>query len=247
MGSARTFTKTISDSVARRGVLGSMRAAVRLALHPILDHQSVIDYRERRFDRRFGVVTAGVIPKSRLQVDGPSAAHVTHYQAAQPVLVEQAIAGLGIDASKYTFVDFGCGKGKAMLLASSFPFERIVGLELSTELAQVAAANIKTYRSRKQRCSAIDVVCMDALEFELPPRPLVCFLYNPFGEAVLGQVIENIGESLREHPRDLFVVYLHPELDTLFHDRSFLSPVRKRSWVCIYRSRIEAAAQPEPA
>jgi SAM-dependent methyltransferase len=234
---SRSLATRVSDSVEQRGVVGTIRAGLRAVLHPILDHQRVIDYRERRFDRRFGVTTAGIIPKEHLEVSGPSAAHVTHYQAAQPIHIEGVVGELGIEYAKYTFVDFGCGKGKAILLASSFPFERIVGLELSPELAEIAAANVRTYHSRRQRCHAIEVLCMDALDYELPARPLVCFFYNPFGEAILERVIEKIGRSLSEHPRDVIVVYLHPALERLFRDRSFLDPIKTRDWVCVYRSR----------
>ena len=88
------------------------------------------------------------------------------------------------------------------------------------------------------------IVADDVSDF--PPRPLVCFLYNPFGEVVLDQVIDNIGRSLSEHPRDLFVVYLHPMHDRLLRDRSFLTNLRRRDWVSIYRSRFEGSV-PVPA
>jgi SAM-dependent methyltransferase len=231
-----------SDSVRLHGVLGTVRRGVRALFRPVLDDTRVIRFRERLFDRRFGVVTAGILPRERLSLSGPSAEHAIHYEAAQPILVEQALAGLQIDHRSYTFIDFGCGKGKALLLASSFPFERIVGIELSSELAQTAAANVAKYRSRKQRCRAIEARCADALDFEFPRRPLVCFLYNPFGEVVLSRVLDNLAQSLTEHPRDVIVVYVHPELDRLFHARDFLSSVRSRPWCSIYRSRPEASA-----
>jgi SAM-dependent methyltransferase len=238
----RDIGSRIADSVGRRGVVGTMQAAVRAALHPLLGHQRVIEYRERRFDRRHRVTTAGIIPRDRLEIGGPSAQHVTHYQAAQPVQVEGLVGGLGIDYERYTFVDFGCGKGKALLLASSFRFARIVGLELSPALAKIAASNVTTFRSRRQRCRQIEVRCIDALDFELPPVPLVCFLYNPFGEAVLAQVIERMGRSLIEHPRDLIVVYLHPEADRVFDHQSFLVRTKHTDWACVYRSRSSFAA-----
>lgn len=38
----------------------------------------------------------------------------------------------------YTFVDIGCGKGRAVLLASEVRFREIVGIELNTKLAVLA-------------------------------------------------------------------------------------------------------------
>jgi len=225
----------IVESLAYRGVGGTIRAALRTALAPILDDPRVMNFMERRFDRRFGVDTAGIIPHEELKIDGPSAAHAIHYQAAPPVLLEQAVAGLRINYPDYTFVDFGCGKGKALLLASAFPFKKIVGVELSPGLAEVAAANLRKYRNGKQRCRALETVCMDAAEFPLPQTPLVCFFYNPFREEIMARVLKNIERSVKQNPRDLVIVYLYPELEHLFEKKAFLTNTRRRAWCSIYR------------
>jgi SAM-dependent methyltransferase len=231
----------IRDSLRYRGVLGTFRACIRGSLGPILDDQRVINFRERRFDRRFGVDTAGIIPREDLKIDGPSAAHAIHYQAAPAALLEHTVAGLRINYPEYTFVDFGCGKGKALLLASDFAFKRIVGVELSAELAEIAAANLRRYRSRKQRCDALEAVCMDAAEFSIPETPLVCFFYNPFKDEIMARVLKNIEASLKRNPRDLIIVYLYPEAEHLFQKKSFLVNTRRRAWCSIYRN----IAQPE--
>ncbi|MGH7766933.1 MAG: class I SAM-dependent methyltransferase [Candidatus Binatia bacterium] len=226
----------MKDSLHYRGVVGTVRACIRSPLRPILDDQRVINFWERRFDRRFGVDTAGIIPREDLKIDGPSAAHAIHYQAAHPVLLEQTVAGLRIKYPEYTFVDFGCGKGKALLLASSFPFKTIVGVELSAELVQTAASNWKKYKSRKQRCITLELAWMDAAKFPIPETPLVCFFYNPFREEIMARVLKNIEESVKRNPRDLIIVYLYPEAEHLFEKKSFLVNVRRRAWCSIYRN-----------
>jgi SAM-dependent methyltransferase len=226
----------MKDSLHYRGVIGTVRACIRGSLLSILDSQRVINFRERRFDRRFGVDTAGIIPREDLKIDGPSAAHAIHYQPVQPVLLLHAVAGLPINYPDYTFLDFGCGKGKALLLASSFPFKKIVGVELSAELVQTAASNWKKYKSKKQRCNTLELVGMDAAKFPIPETPLVCFFYNPFREEIMSQVLKNIEESVKQNPRDLIIVYLYPEAEHLFEKKSFLVNMRKRAWCSIYRN-----------
>jgi SAM-dependent methyltransferase len=233
---AAGITAKIIDSIQYRGAIATLRTCVRSLLNPLLDHQRLIDYRERRFDRKFGVDTAGIIPHEELKIDGPSAAHAVHYQAAQPILLEQAVAGLRINYADYTFVDFGCGKGKALLLASSFPFKKIVGVELAADLAAIAQANVQKYRSRTQRCRALDVVRVDAAEFPIPATPLVCFFYNPFKAEIMARVLANLEQSLKKTPRDLRVIYLWPELEHLFREKSFLKNTRRKQWCSIYRN-----------
>jgi SAM-dependent methyltransferase len=227
----------ITESLDYRGVLGTVRTCLRLPLQPVLGRQSFLNYQERRFDRRFGVDTAGIIARENLRISGPAAEQAIHYQAAQPLLFEEAITGLKIDYRDYIFVDYGCGKGKAVLMASSFPFRRIVGVELSTHLAAIASGNIRRYKARRQRCRALEIVCADATEFEPPDAPLVCFFYNPFREAVMSRVLDKLEQSWNANPRDLHIVYLYPELDGLFRRRNFLVNTRDKSWCQTYRSR----------
>ena len=67
---------------------------------------------------------------------------------------------LDVDYARFTFIDFGCGKGKVLLLAAELPFQRIIGIEFSPALARVAEENLKSYRG-KRRCSNVQVTCAD--------------------------------------------------------------------------------------
>jgi len=39
-----------------------------------------------------------------------------------------------IDLSKFTFIDLGAGKGRALLMASDYLFQKIIGVEFMPEL-----------------------------------------------------------------------------------------------------------------
>ena len=116
----------------------------------------------------------------------------------------------------HTFIDFGCGKGRAILLAAEYPFAKIIGVELAPELAQIAQRNIQSYRNPKQRCFDLSIVNEDATRFKLPDKSLVLFLYNPFESEVMERFIQNVQHSIAHSPRDLTIIYLNPQHDELW-------------------------------
>src|SRR3984893_15884987 len=73
----------------------------------------------------------------------------------------------------FTFVDLGSGKGRTLLMASDYPFRRIVGVELIPVLHQGAQENLAKYRGESQKCFALESICGDATEFPFPNEPTV--------------------------------------------------------------------------
>jgi SAM-dependent methyltransferase len=122
------------------------------------------------------------------------------YQPTDPALFHEMMAGLPIDFSQFTFIDIGSGKGRTLLLASEYPFRKIVGVEILAELDRAAQENIQAYKSPTKRCSQIQAICADARDFELPDEPLVLYLFNPLPEAPLLQLMERLGKSLAAAP-----------------------------------------------
>jgi hypothetical protein len=54
----------------------------------------------------------------------------------------------------FTFIDLGSGKGRTLLMASDYPFRRIVGVELLPSLHQIAQQNLRQYKSEAGTISA---------------------------------------------------------------------------------------------
>jgi SAM-dependent methyltransferase len=117
-----------------------------------------------------------------------------------------------LDFHDFVFLDLGSGKGRTLLMASDYPFRRIVGVELLPALHQAAQENLSKYRSETQKCFALESICVDATEFPLPAGPTVLYLFNPFPEAGLRRVIANLEQSLRTHPRAVYLLYHNPLL-----------------------------------
>jgi SAM-dependent methyltransferase len=163
------------------------------------------------------------------------------YQPSDPVLLRETLANLEIDYSEFIFIDLGSGKGRALLLASDYPFQRIIGVELLPEFHCIALDNIAKYRSDNQKCFAIECLLGDAEEYSFPPAPLVLYLFNPLPEVGLRRVIARLEESLREHPRPVYVLYLNPMLEHILAESSLLRKVSSSLQSAVYCSQRETA------
>jgi SAM-dependent methyltransferase len=137
------------------------------------------------------------------------------YQPTDPALFQEMMASLPITFEQFTFVDLGSGKGRTLLMASEYPFRRIVGVELLSELHYAAQENIRAYHSATQRCTQIEPVCADASEFAFPDTPLVLYLFNPLPEPALRRTIGNLERSLQQSPRPVWIVYHNPAMSSV--------------------------------
>ena len=106
------------------------------------------------------------------------------------------------------FLDYGAGLGRAMLVAARFPFRRIVGVELSEELAAGARQNLSRFRGRK--AEDFLVVTADAVDYDVPDDISVVYLYSPFLGETFQRVIERLVASVDRRPRILRLVYNYP-------------------------------------
>jgi hypothetical protein len=68
-------------------------------------------------------------------------------------------------------------------------------------------------------------ICADAVEFRFPDEPIVLFLFNPLPEAGLRRVIANLEQSLRTHPRKVYLLYHNPLLDHLLKESTMLNKI----------------------
>lgn len=159
------------------------------------------------------------------------------YMPTEPYLFRSFMAELPISFDRFTFIDLGCGKGRALLLASERPFRHIVGVELLPELYRVAQENIDCFQQGAQR-ERFELYCGDARRFSFPPGPLVIFLFDPFPETVLSDVVANLRRSLEADPREVFVVYENPISEHVLSGENWLRRLRGDSVVAFYRSRL---------
>jgi SAM-dependent methyltransferase len=112
-----------------------------------------------------------------------------------------------------TFVDIGCGKGRIVHQAARMRFQRVIGVEVSPKLAEVARAALAA-RSRRHRCKNVEIVVADAREFEVPDDMTIAYLFRPFGAETLEVLLSNVIESIDRHPRRVRLIYVWPQGDS---------------------------------
>jgi tRNA1(Val) A37 N6-methylase TrmN6 len=160
-----------------------------------------------RWDRRYGVDTAGSIQLASLSIKGPNREFGNECVCTSPQSFDFMMRSLPRSVAGHTFVDIGAGKSRTLLLASRYDFASIVGVEFASELVECSRRNIARFKADWQRCRALDVVERDATQYVFPETPLVLFFYNPFTKPVFDVVLGNIVASLAAKPRDCTIVY----------------------------------------
>lgn len=130
-------------------------------------------YRANRdnFDEAFSVETEGL--------------HPSNYGAVRQRVFEDVLKIAPESHSEEIFIDIGCGKGRALLLAATRPFKKIIGVEHSAELCKVAIENVRIARPKIDRPERIEIRWDDAfqwIEKHWPKAsPVFLFMYGPFG------------------------------------------------------------------
>jgi SAM-dependent methyltransferase len=183
-----------------------------------VDH-SLDGWRKRHpFDQAFGTDTSGYHAPRELRAKVAGARYATGYAAVQPGVLRRALQFIP-EIEACTFWDIGCGKGRALVVASEFPFRRIFGVELDPDLARTAQRNAEIIAHRFPQRRAIRVLTGSALELPVPPGPVVAFLYHPFHRNPMTKLVRNFEHALNEDSRPIWVVYCNPVLSSLW-DRS---------------------------
>lgn len=168
-------------------------------------------------DQQYGIETGGLVQASALRTGSPSDLHSVGYGASVPSVIRR-----GIEACPHiggaSFVDLGCGKGLPLVVASEYPFLRIVGVELSPSLCAIARSNAARIATDYPSRTAIEVVEGDMTTAELPSGYVVVFLYNP----AYKPLIRKLAKRLAEHQaagNKVMVVYYNPAGAQAFDDQ----------------------------
>ncbi len=192
------------------------------------------------FERRLRVRTDGWIELSEL---GLPSEHRVHYQPSPWLTLPRALRRSEV-TSEDVFIDFGCGMGRMVLEAALlYPFARVIGVELSSQLAAVAERNVERNR-RRLAARQVEVVVSDVLDYRMPDDVTVAFFYNPFGGPIFEHVIRELLASVDRAPRRLRLIYQNPveermllatgRIRRLGSGRSFLRRGRVQSAIAFY-------------
>ena len=162
------------------------------------------------------------------------------YQPTDPAAFREMLETVEREAGElgvFTFIDLGSGKGRTLLMASDYPFRRIVGVELLPDLHRIAQENLSKYRSASQKCFEMQSLCCDATTFDLPEDALVLYLFNPLPDFALRQVLENLERSRRSNSNPVFILYHNPLLEHVLGEYSFLQRIANAEQFSLWSNR----------
>lgn len=255
-------TKSATQNEAHASKTGLARAmeAGRRSLLPELERASAKlkertrpdrlrhDYREylhklhaRVFDppieQLFFKPTKDPVPLAGLTIRGPNREHGHDYRPSPCALFEWTLSAIDYDFSRLTFVDHGAGKGRALLLASQYPFQAVGGIEFAEELHDDATMNIAQFPRSRMKCRNVECVLDDASQVGPPDSDAVHYFFNPFSREVFAEVLHNLVVSYRQRPRRLYLILVdQPEVaDLIDHSGVF----QKHQLPLIERTKVK--------
>ena len=200
------------------------------------------------FDLEFGTRTSGLIAGRHLKSGHRNDRNSTAYFAVAPSVMQGLVVRWRrsrpiAPIDEFTFVDLGAGMGRAMLLASQYPFRSVVGVELNPTLARIARKNAAQWRMAGRALAPMRVVCRDAVEFAFPKGPCVAFLFNPFNAQVMRRLLDTLAKRFAARPEK-------PAIGTSFSPTCFAIRRSNRpkigpAWTCSSAMRSPTAFRPK--
>jgi SAM-dependent methyltransferase len=160
------------------------------------------------YERRYGLQTSQGVELEELGLADPQ--RVGYFPSGWLTL--RRILDPAEVSSDDVFADFGSGKGRIVVLAARYPFKRVIGVELSPELHEVARRNVERNR-RRLDSGRIELVNADALDYEIPDDLTVAYFFNPFKGDIFAGVLDRLLRSLDSNPRTLRLIYVNPVED----------------------------------
>jgi SAM-dependent methyltransferase len=161
------------------------------------------------FDWRYGLDTVQRIKLEALAISSDNKSRGLNYQPTGIPAFRALLRAVPIPC-KAGFVDYGCGKGRVLLLAADAGFQRVVGVEFSPQLCHIARANAARYRAHKPNLPPIEIIETDASRYDPPADTGLFYFYHPFDEIMMRETLDRILKSLRRYPREAILVYNLP-------------------------------------
>ncbi len=216
----KTWPRKLRRNLRQRGWFGLLRLIGGKLRRMLTRNRSGEDV-DVEFDRRFNVDTSGVIDLGELNINSSQLEFGNRYQAINEAYFNEIMRCVPIRHEDAVFIDVGSGKGRALLLASRMPFKRIIGIELSSELSDVAVRNFNSFRCDQQLCTNLESHAVDATTYQIPSDPLVVFMNNPFEEPVMRPFLTNLCRHTAGRSQPFYLVYVNAILRDLVSEFGF--------------------------
>ena len=164
-------------------------------------------------DVRRGIVTQKIIELNDLGIDSSVGNRFETISYANLKSSLMFAKNLGFDS----FLDVGCGLGRSLVVANEVGFFDLYGVDISDNLISRCQNNMS-----KVGVSA-SLSCIDVADFDVPSGKLVIYLFNPFGEERMTDLVSRL--ACREE--ETLVIYHNPKHSECFKNQN---KIKTHTW-----------------
>lgn len=177
-------------------------------------------YYELKGEKKYRINTTSFNNLSRFNIKGNQLAHATEYMPVSYFTIEELFSHLPENAGAGVFLDIGCGKGRAMCIASHYGFSNVSGIDFAKEMIDAAEKNLS---QTKEKFPGLryELSWADVSSLEIAKEVSTVFLFNPFDEVLMKNVVQKVTRSLKEYPRPFYILYASPRHEDLFFAAGF--------------------------
>ena len=177
-------------------------------------------YQEIKGEKKYKIDTIELDRLKSVTIKGNNLVHASIYQGCNYYILQKAFNYLQGIHENNNLVDFGCGKGRALVVAAHFGFQNIIGIDFAKGLCELAKENILKNEDLYP-AAKFNIICDDVVNYKIEKDQTAFFFFNPFDEVVMLKVVKNILSSLKEHQRKIYVIYANPVHKEIFLSAGF--------------------------
>lgn len=125
-----------------------------------------------------------------------------------PYVVLEELVKLNILKKEDVLVDYGCGKGRIGFFLNNQVGCKVIAIDHSKRLLEVAKKNLKSYGDNG------NIAFVHSKAEEYVPDEANCFyFFNPFSTKIFRYVLRKINESKERNPREILVFFYYSTIE----------------------------------
>ncbi|RAW92094.1 thioesterase domain-containing protein [Photorhabdus laumondii] len=167
-------------------------------------------------DEHLGVQTNGRTFNDKWHIDS----HIcTRYMPAHYSVIHKALMSLPIEYSDFQFIDLGCGRGRAIICASSYNFSKITGVEIVESLALIAQQNVNAIKQK----SHIEIIQADVNDYRFNENHVVIYNFDSFVNDQLKQLLQWLKIDVYDKGYKVLILQINGD-DAIYQHCFWLTP-----------------------
>lgn len=192
-----------------------------LAFHWNLLLAFFVTWHEIRRGSKYNINTIKPVSLDDLTIPEGDKTKSSPYEALNYYILENLLDNFcKLFPGEKNLVDVGSGKGRIMVAAAHYGFTNITGIDFAKELCEAAKRNVHKI-SREFPRTTFTIYCKDVLNYEINAGDKVFFLFNPFNKEIMEKFSEKIDQSVKQHPRTIYLIYANPQQKKVLLEKGY--------------------------